>query len=100
MTYGPMVMIRLCCYVLSILSGVLVQSAAVSEAQPRCDPLHPDPLPMAVGHHQPHLPTGRPDAPGSDRSTINHQFDQMLPLLLAQKHTTGVPSLCWQIAPY
>lgn len=53
---------------LSRCSRVLDQSAAAAAAQPGWGPLHPDALPVALGHRQPHLPEGLSHALGDNRS--------------------------------
>lgn len=53
---------------LSSYSQVVDQSAAVAKAQPGFGPLHPDSLPVALGHHQPHHPAGLSHAFSDNRS--------------------------------
>lgn len=57
-------------------SRVLDQSAAVVKAQPRCGPLHPHSLPVALGHHQQHLPAGQSHAFGDNRSVHSQTPDE------------------------
>lgn len=52
-------------------SRALDPSASVFQAQPRCGALHSHPLPLALGHHQPHFPAGRPHAAGVNRSRVS-----------------------------
>lgn len=55
---------------LSVCSRVLVKSPSVPEAQPRCDTLHPDPLPVVLGLDQQHHPPGLAHASRLDWSVM------------------------------